>query len=263
MLQFCEPKRKSLNRFKMLISLLGLLLIGHIDCGQLAAQVGKETSLWNWSVASSHHESIVQIESDGGFGTGVIVRVDKDKPVGDGYEGFCLTAWHVVDGDDDRREIRIEYRNGIGAKKCKVVAKDEANDIALLWVWVPDDIPAATLATLPVKAGDELEIGGLGGGSALQCCLRHFRAKASVATNSKQLFADVPLLPGDSGGPVFNSRKELVGIVSGGWFWLDAGVKKESGESINVTWPARAGNLNSIQLVIDNANPDGDQIAAN
>lgn len=243
-----RTKRKS-----TFIIVLGVSLFSLIFAADLCAQAGKETSLWNWSSASPHHEAIVQIESDGGFGTGVIVRVDTDKPVGGGFEGFCLTAWHVVSHDEGKREIRIKYRNGGAAKRCKVVAKDETNDLALLWVWVPDSIPTATLASKPAINGDEIEIGGLGGGQASDCILRHFRATASMATNPYQLFADVPLLPGDSGGPVFNANQEVVGIISGGWFWLDAGVKQASGESINVTWPARAGNLDAISKILEQA----------
>ena len=72
-----------------------------------------------------------------------------------------------------------------------------------------------------------------------------------MSTNANQLFADAPLLSGDSGGPVFNAQKELTGIISGGWFWLSAKKQPDSDDSIRVTWPARAGNLGAIQKLLD------------
>jgi hypothetical protein len=49
---------------------------------------------------------------------------------------------------------------------------------------------------------------------------------------------------------VFNSKKEVVGVISGGWFWWDGGVKAADGNALNATWPARASNLNPIQLLM-------------
>ena len=60
------------------------------------------------------------------------------------------------------------------------------------------------------------------------------------------------LLPGDSGGPVFNERQEVVGVISGGWFWWDGGVTNSGGSIIQATWPARACNVSVIQKLLDN-----------
>ena len=68
----------------------------------------------------------------------------------------------------------------------------------------------------------------------------------------EKIFADVPLLPGDSGGPVFNSNREVVGVISGGWFWYDAGVKLPNGSKIRPTWPARASNIDPIRVLMAN-----------
>ena len=109
------------------------------------------------------------------------------------------------------------------------------------------------MAKDPIKSGDKLEFAGLGGGSKLNCCSRHFSAKASSPSSLEKIFADAPLLPGDSGGPVFNSDHEVVGIISGGWFWWKSGLMANDGiASIRTTWPARASNVGPIRTLIAN-----------
>jgi len=131
-----------------------------------------------------------------------------------------------------------------------VVEHDEGKDVALLWVWVPKGVEPAELATASVKRGDKLELVGLGGGTKLADCVRCFRSEASPPSTIEKIFADVPLLPGDSGGPVFNSQHQVVGIISGGWFWWDSGLKTASGAYIRTTWPARASNVGPLQTML-------------
>ncbi len=238
-----SPEQAFIRQFVGVTFALLVLLLGPAN-----AQTGKDTMLWEWTQRGDHHNAIVAVLSGQGSGTGVIVKVDNDKPVSNGFEGWCLTAWHVVSDDNDKRAIKIEYQNGKRAKGCKVIRHDEKYDLALLWVWVPEGIDAVEIAKSPVELDDRIEFAGLGGNSDLHCCIRHFVAKASMATNPNQLFADAPLLPGDSGGPVFNEKQQLTGIISGGWFWLSTKKNRDSepGDSIRVTWPARAGNLGAI-----------------
>ena len=213
-------------------------------------QVGVNSSLWNFTVRSQHHGAIVQVDSSGGMGTGVIIRVDMDKPVKDGFQGYCLTAYHVVENDKNRRQIRVTYQNGRRARNCLVVASDKENDVALLWVWVPQGIMPANVADEPLASGKYLEISGLGGGSDLDCCIRHFVTQTTWPTNDDTIFADVALLPGDSGGPAFNDKQQVVGIVSGGWFWFDGKVKNSRGKEIKTTWPARLCNVAPIHQLL-------------
>jgi len=108
------------------------IVVATLSNNPATGQIGKDTSIWQWTVSSDHHNSIVQVIVDEGMGTGVIVLVDKQKPVADGFEGYCLTAYHVVSSDQQRRAIRVKYRNGRGANRCKVVYFDKENDLALL-----------------------------------------------------------------------------------------------------------------------------------
>jgi S1-C subfamily serine protease len=250
-----QLQRETNPRIKIRYAIIAaVLLAAAVPANSLSAQTGADTMHWQWTQPAEHLDSVVKIEYGNGMGTGVLVNLDNDKPLSSGFEGYCLTAWHVVSGDDsdeEPEEIIVTYRNGKRSRRCKVVAKDERRDIALLWVWVPAGATPAPIATDEVTAGDRLEFAGLGGDSKLNCCLRHFAAIASGPTNGSLIYADVALLPGDSGGPVFNSKREVVGIISGGWFWWDGGVKNSNGNHISVTWPARASNVQPLQSLLD------------
>jgi S1-C subfamily serine protease len=216
----------------------------------ISEPVGKGSGLWKWTPVAAYHDSIVEVSTSGGSGTGVLISIDKDKPVRDGYEGYVVTAWHVIQDDIVDGKIKVTYRNKRRAKGCAVVQHDEDKDVAVIWVWVPQGVTPAKLATEPVKRGDRLELTGLGGGTDLSCCVRAFEAFASPPSTIEKIFADVPLLPGDSGGPVFNAKHEVVGIISGGWFWWDSGLKTPDGSYIRTTWPARASNVGPIQSMM-------------
>ena len=217
---------------------------------QASEPVGKGSGLWEWTPYEKYHDTIVEVSTEHGSGTGVLIRVDKSKEIKGGYEGLVLTAWHVVQDDAVDGKIKVTYRSKRRARGCQVVEHDEAKDVALLWVWVPKGIEPAELATASVKRGDKLELVGLGGGTKLADCVRCFRSEASPPSTIEKIFADVPLLPGDSGGPVFNSKHQVVGIISGGWFWWDSGLKTESGAYIRTTWPARASNVGPLQTML-------------
>jgi len=217
----------------------------------IEGKVGMGSGLWNWTPQADHHKAVVEVSTPHGSGTGVLISVNKNKLVKDGFEGYCLTAWHVVQDDAIDGKIKVEYHNKRRAKGCKVVQHDEAKDVALLWVWAPKDIEPAKLAKQTIKHGDKLEICGLGGGSDI---IRSFQAVASPPSSIEKIFADTPLIPGDSGGPVFNDKNEVVGIISGGWFWWDSGLKTASGTYIRTTWPARASNVGPLQLMMANEN---------
>lgn len=227
-----------------------------VDAPKSSEPVGKGSGLWKWTPASDYHQSIVEVSTSGGSGTGVLISIEDNKTNQKGNEGYVLTAWHVIQDDIVDGTIKVTYRNKRRAKDCVVVQHDEERDVAILWVWVPEDIQPAKLATTAVKRGDKLELAGLGGGTDLSYCVRAFEASASPPSSDEKIFADVPLLPGDSGGPVFNANHEVVGVISGGWFWWDSGLKTASGSYIRTTWPARASNIGPIHSMINKMKPE-------
>lgn len=234
-----------------------------------SAQVGKNSTLWDWTAKAEHHESVVKltvknVSGRESTGTGALVFVDRNRKIGTGYRGYVLTAYHVVIGDQGKGTIKVTYRTGTISSGNKVSTFDKEVDVAIVPVWVPAGVKAVPLASKDANAGDKLEYAGLGGGSKLKCCLRHFSATAAKTTNGQRIFADALLLPGDSGGPVFNAQRQVVGTISGGWQWFDLGVRSKHGKVIHTTWPARSSNVGVTRKLLNEARgvTPSNQIAA-
>jgi serine protease Do len=142
---------------------------------------------------------------------------DRDaRSLGSGFivsaDGKILTNAHVVEGAD---EIRVKLSDRT-EKVAKVLGIDKATDVALLKIDAKD--------LRPVKFGDSdrLEVGewvlAIGSPFSLEYTATH----GIVSALGRELNAnyvpfiqtDVPVNPGNSGGPLFNMRGEVVGINS-------------------------------------------------
>ena len=212
-----------------------ILLAANISFGQ------QPFIMWNFEARHQVLDSIVKVFNDnGGQGTGIIINVDTNKEVGNGYEGYCLTAFHVV---ENSTEVSIEYNNGKRAKQCTLKFFDKENDVAIVWVWVPKGIIPAVLSNNNIVPGDNLHIAGLGNNAPFNA-IRFFPAQAENTTTSNQIFSNSYLLPGDSGGPVFNNNYEVVGVISGGLLWSEQLQPR-------FTWPGRFCNVHPIRNLYD------------
>ena len=211
----------------------------------------QSSKLWKWTSERAHHDSVVKVSVGESMGSGVIIFVDKNVQEGGGFLGYCATAQHVIDQAENRDNIQIEYQNGIVAADCQVVSENKEMDVAVVWVWIPKGIKAAKLATKKIDRGDPVEFVGLGGRFDFEQGLRHFVGYASAPTGMRKIYADQTLLPGDSGGPIFNRRRELVDIISGGWFWWgDKDIPTDNGNEFRATWPARGSNVLPLAALI-------------
>jgi serine protease Do len=138
-----------------------------------------------------------------GIGSGFIVSTD----------GIILTNAHVVDGADevtvkltDKREFR-----------AKVLGKDKATDIAVI------KIDAHSLPVVKIGDANQERVGewavaiGAPFGFENTATAGIISAKARSLPNQgyvQFIQTDVPVNPGNSGGPLFNLNGEVVGINS-------------------------------------------------
>jgi serine protease Do len=123
-----------------------------------------------------------------GQGSGVIVDA----------KGYIVTNYHVVRG---ARQIVVGLSDG-RPLKGEVLAFDAPTDIAVLKVKAENLIPAEWANS------DELEIGGLVWAAGSPYGLDH----SVTFAHQDFLQTDVAVNPGNSGGPLVDSRGRIVGI---------------------------------------------------
>ncbi|MFN0061624.1 MAG: S1C family serine protease [Myxococcaceae bacterium] len=152
--------------------------------------------------------SVVHIEA---------ARTDR-KALGSGFvltpDGWALTNAHVV-GPADSVRVRLLDGRRLNAR---VVGKDGTTDLALLALELPDPRP---LPHTILGDSDALEVGdwvvAIGNPFGLSHSVSHgiVSAKAralGLSSLDDFLQTDVSLNPGNSGGPLFNLRGEVVGV---------------------------------------------------
>jgi serine protease Do len=128
--------------------------------------------------------------------------------------GYLATSHHIVKDNDS---VYIENEK-FGALKTSVVYSDPANDIAILKI---EDEKACLNYSLPflvskaeASLGEDVYTLGFprndvvfGEGSV--------SALSGYKQNPNAYQVSVPVNPGNSGGPLLNSRGDLIGIISG------------------------------------------------
>ncbi len=142
-----------------------------------------------------------------GLGSGVVISKD----------GLILTAAHVVHVSDS---VHVEFKNGEKVLG-KIVASEPTADIALVKLEnIPKDLQPASIGDSDkVSVGEEIFIIGAPYGIGHSLTVGYISGKRMPP--EKSMFADVEFFQtdaavnmGNSGGPMFNMKGEVVGIVS-------------------------------------------------
>jgi serine protease Do len=139
------------------------------------------------------------------YGSGTLVDV-RDQ------YGLVITNWHVV--RDSQGTVEVKFPNGFRshARPLKV---DSDWDLAALVIWRPPIEPVQVATTAP-RPGDILTIHGYGQGKyriATGRCTGFYAPKINFPQEMLEL--NVEARQGDSGGPIFNQRGELAGVLFG------------------------------------------------
>lgn len=132
-------------------------------------------------------------------------------------DGYFLTADHVLSRMEGKNVFVFYTRGGhLVSDQARVVWRSKSADVALLHV--PGKTPYYyqwTPANEWLPAGTELIHGGISTGfQKTSGKLATSLAPESPFTGARKFKIDIPLLPGDSGGPVVNAVGSLVGINS-------------------------------------------------
>lgn len=133
------------------------------------------------------------------------------------HDGYFLTADHVLDRSDNRNVFVIYGSGGrIVTSKARIVWRSFSDDLALLHI--PLRTPYHYNWTPPgqwLTAGHGIIHGGMATGHRSKPGkLRTPLAPERAFTGNRPFKIDIPLQPGDSGGPVVDAYGNLVGINS-------------------------------------------------
>lgn len=184
-----------------------VIVLGGLYPGFLGA------ATWPWQrrdpPPETPHPAVVRVlaeEPDGvAQGSGTLVDVREQF-------GLVITNWHVVRNASGA--INVVFPDGFQSG-ARVVRSDRDWDLAALLIWRPRVAPVP-LANEAPRPGEPLTIAGYGSGAYRsapgQCTqylapgMEHPFEIVEVSTAARQ---------GDSGGPIFNARRELAGVLFG------------------------------------------------
>lgn len=149
-------------------------------------------------------------------------RMVTADSIGSGFlistDGRIITAAHVVQLAD---ALSVRFVNG-ESFKARVLASDPGADVALIQVEaVPAGIVSARLGNSDdVQTGDQVFVIGAPFGIAHSLTVGHISARRAPGQlfggfeKVELLQTDAAINQGNSGGPMFNMRGEVIGVVS-------------------------------------------------
>ncbi len=145
-----------------------------------------------------------QLQLVQGAGSGVIVRED----------GYIATNYHVIQGAN---KVEVTLHNG-ETYAAQIIGSDPANDIAVikieakgLTIATIGDSSTVDVGDLAVAIGNPL--GQLGGTATTGIISALDRTLEVEGTTLTLMQTDAAINGGNSGGGLFNSKGELIGIV--------------------------------------------------
>jgi uncharacterized protein len=134
-----------------------------------------------------------------------------------GSSSYILTNYHVV---RNAKLIKIKYLSGESAI-AEVIVKDESSDIAFLKPESFSKLPGANISlgdSTEMRLGDKVFTIGFPMSNILGQQPRYsegvINSLAGVGDDPKVFQVSIPIQKGNSGGPLFNQKGEVVGIVS-------------------------------------------------
>ena len=159
---------------------------------------------------------VVQITST----SGNIGGASQQQALGSGFvldkAGHIVTNYHVIQGAD---QIRVSFSNR-DTVEAQLVGSDPSTDLAVLQV----DTAASALTPLPLGNSDGVEVGdpvvaignpfGLDrtATSGIVSALQRLITAPNRFTIDHVIQTDAPINHGNSGGPLLNSRGQVIGV---------------------------------------------------
>ena len=165
--------------------------------------------------------TIVNLPADPFFGD-LFPQQQRQQSLGSGFvvdkAGHVVTNFHVVDG---AKQVRVSFSNG-ASMKATVVGSDPSSDLAVLKI----DASSRALTPLPLGNSDLIKVGDpvvaignpFGLDRTVTAGIVSAIQRAITAPNGYTIDhiiqTDAAINHGNSGGPLLNSRGEVIGVNS-------------------------------------------------
>jgi serine protease Do len=225
-----QPRRSVLTQWMLLLA-LAFWTSGHARGEETTPSVeaaspeisdsALRVASWPWQWHRQHavydsapglvtpHPAVARVivpENDAiAYGSGTLLDIR-------GQYGLVVTNWHVV--RDSKGTVEVVFPSGFRSQ-ARPLKVDKDWDLAALVIWRPP-IEPVRVSMIPPKPGDLLTIHGYGQGQyriATGHCTQFFAPKENFPCEMVEL--DVEARQGDSGGPIFNDRGEIAGVLFG------------------------------------------------
>lgn len=183
--------------------LLTLLDAAPASDAESGATIVKQEEAWRKATFNELADGVVFISSKGGFGSGFFVSTD----------GLILTNAHVVGKSS---QVTVILRNGKKVQGDVVDRAPQGIDIALV------QVPLTKTKALPLGLSSALSVGawvgtvGHGSGAIWTFNIGMVSNIYSDGAQRPVFQTQIPVNPGNSGGPVFDRRGRVVGIMTAG-----------------------------------------------
>ena len=135
-------------------------------------------------------------------------------------EGLILTNNHVIEGSEHGGSVEVTLYNDKHQYKAQVVTVDRGHDLALLKIDAPNLVPATLAETSTgLTVGQRVyAIGNPFGlsGTMTRGIISAIRSVRGPESNpiDDAIQTDASVNPGNSGGPLLNSRGEVIGVTT-------------------------------------------------
>tara|TARA_B100000676_G_C18032031_1_gene819328 strand:+ start:666 stop:1709 length:1044 start_codon:yes stop_codon:yes gene_type:complete len=131
---------------------------------------------------------------------------------------YVITNWHLIRG---AKNIKVKFINGENIK-AEIVLKDPPNDIVFLKLERQPKLPSSNLKigdSSKIRMGDEVFTVGYPAywllGNNPKYTKGEVNALSGINDDPRVFQVSVQIQPGSSGGPLFNSKGEVIGITQG------------------------------------------------
>ncbi|MFO0762195.1 MAG: trypsin-like peptidase domain-containing protein [Byssovorax sp.] len=157
----------------------------------------------------------------------VVTIFSKHGPMGDGggtgfvvdRSGIVATNHHVI---DHANAVRIKFQNGATYEDVDLLFDEQAADLALLQVNLSAPLEGGTKPdAVPLNLGDSdaIVVGEHAVSIGNPLGLEHTLSDGLISSrriydNKAWIQFSAPISPGNSGGPLFNMRGEVIGVTT-------------------------------------------------